>query len=326
VQVISLPWRAYALHLLDNLSRSLAHRLRSGRFDVLLQDELNHPSLFWLNRRLKEVLPYPLISIVHHLRCSEQRQAWQNHFYSQIERRYLSSVDGFVFNSQTTLRAVEGLEVDLTVRPHVVACPAGDQFAPHISDIEVDHRAAEPGPLRVLFLGNLIPRKGLHTLLAALEGTYPGECELTVVGGQQVAPRYVRAIRRQIDRAGLASRVRLLGALGPDELPDCLRSHHLMAVPSSYEGYGIVYLEGMASGLPAIATTAGAAGEIITDSVDGYLVPPGDAPALAQCLRRLAGDRSLLAAMSLAARRRYRAQPTWVQTAGVIRDFLLAQI
>ena len=102
-------------------------------------------------------------------------------------------------------------------------------------------------------------------------------------------------------------------------------SHHLLAVPSTYEGYGIVYLEGMGFGLPAVATTAGAAGEIITHGVDGFLVPPGDAPALAQCLRCLAGDRPLLTALSLAARRRYLAQPTWEQTAGQIRDFLLAQ-
>jgi glycosyltransferase involved in cell wall biosynthesis len=176
-----------------------------------------------------------------------------------------------------------------------------------------------------LFLGNLIPRKGLHTLLEALEGTPAGACVLSVAGSQVVAPRYVQAIRRQIDRRGLASRVQLLGALGPSELADCLRSHHLLAVPSTYEGYGIVYLEGMGFGLPAVATTAGAAGEIITPGVDGFLVPPGDAPALARCLERLAGDRPLLTAMSLAARRRYLAQPTWEQTAGQIRDFLLAQ-
>jgi hypothetical protein len=66
VEVISLPRGNYALHLLDNLSQSLHRRLRSARFDVLLQDELDHPSLFWLNRRLKGVLPYPLFTIVHH--------------------------------------------------------------------------------------------------------------------------------------------------------------------------------------------------------------------------------------------------------------------
>jgi glycosyltransferase involved in cell wall biosynthesis len=118
----------------------------------------------------------------------------------------------------------------------------------------------------------------------------------------------------------------LLGSLSAKDLAACLRSHHLLVVPSTYEGYGIVYLEGMSYGLPAIATTAGAAGEIITDGVDGCLVPPGDVAALSRHLERLAHDRRLLTELSLAARRRYLAQPTWEQTASQIRTFLLAQI
>jgi glycosyltransferase involved in cell wall biosynthesis len=55
------------------------------------------------------------------------------------------------------------------------------------------------------------------------------------------------------------------------------------------------------------------------------LIPPGDAAALACCLDRLVHDRSLLQEMSLAARRRYRLQPTWEQTAGQVRKFLLVQ-
>lgn len=326
VEVISLPWRSYARHLLDNFSIALRRRLQAGRFDVLLQDELNHPSLFWLNERLRRLLPYPVFSIVHHLRSSELHPAWQNRLFFRIERRYLRSVDGFILNSQATRQTVEQAGVNLAAWPHLVACPAGDQLAPHISTAEIACRAAEPGPLRIVFLGNLIPRKGLHTLLAALQQAPAAACTLSVVGSQQVDPGYVRAIRRQIDRSGLVDRVRLLGRLPLDDLAACLRAHHLLVVPSTYEGYGIVYLEGMGFGLPAIAATAGAAGEIITPEVDGFLVPPGDAAALAGCLARLALDRPLLHQWSLAARQRYLAQPTWEQTAARIRSFLLAQV
>ena len=95
VEVISLPWRNYLRHLGDNLSRSLLRDLEQQRLDILLQDELNHPSLFYLNHRLKRRTSYPVISIVHHLLSSEDRPAWQNRLYEFIERRYLSSVDGF---------------------------------------------------------------------------------------------------------------------------------------------------------------------------------------------------------------------------------------
>ena len=78
VEIISLPWRDYGRHLIDNLSWSLYRRLRCASFDVLLQDELNHPSLLGLNHWLRNRVRYPILAIVHHLRCNEARSAWQN--------------------------------------------------------------------------------------------------------------------------------------------------------------------------------------------------------------------------------------------------------
>ncbi|MDO8753551.1 MAG: glycosyltransferase family 4 protein, partial [Anaerolineales bacterium] len=93
-------------------------------------------------------------------------------------------------------------------------------------------------------------------------------------------------------------------------------------VPSSYEGFGIVYLEGMAFGLPAIGTTAGAAGEIIEHEKTGYLIEPNDSAALAAHISQLASDRNLLTELSLNARKRYIQQPSWNEAAGQIRAFL----
>ena len=98
---------------------------------------------------------------------------------------------------------------------------------------------------------------------------------------------------------------------------------HVMAVPSDYEGFGIVYLEGMGFGVPALASTAGAAGEIITDGENGFLVAPGDAAALADRIEALYGDRVLLGRMSAAALARYAQHPTWQEITAGIRSFLL---
>ena len=99
----------------------------------------------------------------------------------------------------------------------------------------------------------------------------------------------------------------MVGGIEDERLTEIMRASHVLAVPSSYEGFGIVYLEGMKFGLPAIATTGGAAGEIVTHDVNGYLIPPGDAAVLAHHLSELTSDRGLLERFSLAARRRFAA-------------------
>lgn len=317
VEIISLPWQNYGRHLGHNRSPLLRHRLQNPHFDLLLQDELNHPSLFWLNQQLRQRPICPIVSIVHHLRSSEQRPAWQNWLYRQVERRYLHTVDAFVFNSQTTRQVVEGLAPP---RPYVVAYPAGDRFATLPDAAQIAARAQEPGPLRLLFVGNLIPRKGLHRLLAALAHVPQADWQLTVVGNTAVDPAYTRVIQRQIARLRLTPNVTLRGPLLSQPLAEAFASSQLLVVPSSYEGFGIVYLEGMAFGLPAIAGTGGAAHEIISEGVNGFLA---DDPAqLAQHIHTLHQQRQRLAAMGVAAQQRYRAHPTWAQTTAQIRAFL----
>lgn len=357
VEIFALPWGGYTRHLADNLSISLLRTLRGARIDILLQDELNHASLFWLNRRLRSTTSYPIVSIVHHLRSSEvtaARRAWQNvwqaKLYHQIERRYLASVDAFVCNSAATYREVARALAQPRAgagkgkrqsKPHVVAPPAGDRWQISLSKAQIEARAHAPGPLRVLFVGNLIPRKGLHILLEALAcAALPtGAVSLTVVGNPQVDPTYSAAVRRQAEQLHLGGdeykvRVAFRGSLSDAELGNEFASHQVLAVPSSYEGFGIVYLEGMGFGLPAIAGAAGGAGEIIRDGENGFLlgdayIAGGDDTAsppdrLAAYLARLSADRDLLARMSLAARRRFEAWPTWEETAAVTRRFLLS--
>ena len=95
-------------------------------------------------------------------------------------------------------------------------------------------------------------------------------------------------------------------------------------IPSQFEGFGIAYLEGMAHGLPALGTTAGAIPELISDGIDGFLIAPGDAatpgPAYWRCL---GSDRRLLARMGIAALQKYRSRPKWAASTELIRSFLL---
>jgi len=321
VAIISLPWRHYAAHLFDNFSADLCRRLRQARVDVLVQDELNHPSLFFLNRRLRSCGRAPILAMVHHLRSSEAHPAWQKIFYRWVERQYLMSVDGFIFNSRTTRQAVSAM-LGHSPANSVLAYPAGDRFDPHIDAASIRQRAREPGALRIVFVGNLIPRKGLHTLLDALARLPADLWQLEVVGNPNVDIKYTTKIRTQIHAQRLQN-VRLAGVLDDHTLAHTLAQSHLLVVPSTYEGYGIVYLEAMSFGLPAIATTAGAAHEIIADGVNGFLVAPNDAAMLAVRIEQLARDREQLAQMSVAAHERFLAQPRWETSLTRIRNHLL---
>jgi glycosyltransferase involved in cell wall biosynthesis len=320
VDIISLPWRTYGRHLRDNLSRQLFRRLSHAPFDALLQDELNHPSLLWLNRRLRKEVRYPIVTIVHLLRCSEPRPIWQNWVYRRLETCYLTGLDGLVYNSHTTRTAVEAL-----AGPHrsgVVAYPGGDHLRSTLTPQQIEARAREPGPLRILFVGNLTPVKGLHTLLRALTSLPPETWCLTVVGSLTMDPAYVHGIRQQIERSGFTDRVRLVGSCPHAAVAAHLAQHQVLAVPSLYEAFGIAYLEALEFGLPVIGSTAGAAHELITDGEHGYLVAPGDACKLGDHLLHLHHAREDLRRMGLAAHRRAGQHPTWSESAGRVRDLL----
>lgn len=317
VDVIELPWRSTRRGLLDNLDRRVRRRLERPSIDVLLQDELCHPSLCWLNDRL--AFDGPVLSIVHHLRSSEPRAASWRTLHRRIERRYLRTVDGVIATSRATRSVVDDLaEVDRAV----VVPPGTGRFEPSVGPDDVGARAHDGGPLRVVFVGSLIRRKGLDTLLAGLARLPSEAWRCTVIGDETVDEAYTADRRRQASRLGIADRVAFAGRLSDAGLADELAAGHVLAVPSRYEGFGIAYLEAMGFGLPPVATTAGGAPELVTDGKDGWLVPPDEPEAIARALRPLLADRDRLARHGRAALARHAAHPTWEETMADAHAFI----
>lgn len=315
VEVISLPETGYYRSLAHNVSRGLWRAL-DRPFDVLLQDELCHPSLLTPNYLDRE---YPIVSIVHHLRIDGVGSRIERRFSRLLERNYLESVDAAVCVSRATREAVSRL----AGVPGTVAWPGRDRFDPRIDDAAIRERAHD-GALEVLFVGNLVPRKGLDTLIEGL-ARVRGDWQLTVVG-ESTDPDYAGSIRRSVEKRGLADRVTWTGWLDDEALAERFTTAHLLAVPSTHEGFGMVYLEGMGFGLPALATTSGGASDLVTDGKTGFLVEPGDPGGVARAVGSVIDDRDRLTQMGIAARRRYERHPTWDDTAGRIRAFLETQV
>jgi glycosyltransferase involved in cell wall biosynthesis len=322
VEIVSLPWRSYPRHLGDNANRGLLQKLTALPVDLLLQDELNHPSLFWLNRSLRRVVDYPIVSIVHHLRADEDHPPWLRPLYRWVERRYLHTVDAAIYNSESTRRAVTNLASRMI--PSVVSLPAADHLQPPSAaqiEVLIEQRLVDSTPLRLISVGTVMPRKGIHYLLSAL-ALLPGDWQLEIVGAVEVAPGYVADLHRSIVQLGLADRVHLRGRLSDQEVAAALSASHALAL-LSYEGFGIAFLEAMSFGLPVIAARVGAAPEVIDEGVTGFLVDPLDTRTVAARIDRLR-DPSLRAGMGRAARRRFDRHPTWNESGRRSRDFLLS--
>ncbi len=147
-------------------------------------------------------------------------------------------------------------------------------------------------PFTVLCVARQYPRKRVRDLIAAfpLVLAQLPEARLVVIGD---GPEH-GALRQQVADLGISSAVQLLGALASDqEVRAWYRRASIFCLPSIQEGFGIVFLEAMASGLPVVSTTATAIPEVVPQGQAGLLVPPRDPPALAAAILTLLGDTAL---------------------------------
>jgi glycosyltransferase involved in cell wall biosynthesis len=299
VDVISLPLRNYGRHLLDNWSPGLRSDLVTGPYDILLQDELNHPSLFHTNRHLQRNDKFPVVAIVHQVLCRQPRNSLLNRIYQAIERRYLESVDAIIFNSNTTRTIVETLVS--SQRPSIVACPAGDRLGHLPSRDLIDSRTREVGPLRLIFVGNVLPHKGLLPLIQGLSHLPHEIWHLTVVGSLTMDTRYVRKIERLIAQNNLSRHVEMTGPGDDNQLANRFRQNHVFSMPYSHEGFGMAYLEAMAFGMPVMGSSDGAVKEFVIPGRNGFLFESDDFESVNASIQTLHHDRRRLRKMSYAA-------------------------
>lgn len=228
----------------------------------------------------------------------------------ELEERFLDRADGWIPNSEASvasLRRVYGLTAEGRVSrivPHgMIALP----------EIEIGSRPAD-GEVRVLFVGRLERRKGIRELLAAIPEVarrFPA-ARFLLAGSDNSAEDgfrertglgYEQDFRARNPEIG--DRVRFLGWVQEAELERLYRECDLFVGPSLYESFGLIYTEAMNRGKAVVACQAGGAAEIVVDGETGRLVPPGDAPALAEALAELVGDAAARKSMGRAGRARF---------------------
>jgi len=137
----------------------------------------------------------------------------------------------------------------------------------------------------ILCVAHLYPRKNVATLLAAMT-RLSNQAVLRVVG---TGPDLAR-LERRARELGLGRRVEFLGHVAFDRLAGEYRRADIFCLPSRQEGFGIVFLEAMAAGLPIVAARAAAVPELVSDGESGILVAPDSPGDLAAALDRLLSD------------------------------------
>ena len=158
------------------------------------------------------------------------------------------------------------------------------------------------GPRRVVSVGNIRHVKG-HDLLIRAAGQVVREFPDTTfsLAGEVLEPEYFQELQRLVDAEGIREQFRFAGPV--TDMKTFLGQADLFVLPSRSEGFSNALIEGMASGIPVIATDVGGNSEAVQEGLNGLIVPPEDAPALARAILRLLADPNLVERMGIEARR-----------------------
>ena len=152
----------------------------------------------------------------------------------------------------------------------------------------------------VLFVGRLIPRKGLNYLLEAAKRIVKEQREtlFVIVGNGPLRNRLVS----DVENAGLAGNFAFLGDVSDEELPKIYRCADLFVLPSIQEGQGIALLEAQESAKPVVAFNVSGVAEAVRNGETGLLVKAAGSGELAEAILRLLSDKSLREKMGAAGR------------------------
>ena len=194
------------------------------------------------------------------------------------------------------LRAASGLDLDVRVVPNAVDAARFSRTAAEHSTADVRRELGLRKSARlILAVGEVKPRKGFDTLLAAFDtvARRRADVHLAVAGPGNTAP-----LRECAAAVGLASRVHVLGRVAEPVLVSLFHACDVFCLlprvdAGRFEGYGLVYLEAGACRKPVVASRSGGVPDAVIDGKTGILVDEGDAYAAATAVERILDDRAL---------------------------------
>nr|WP_153358448.1 glycosyltransferase family 4 protein [Endobacterium cereale] len=258
-----------------------------------------------------------LVALVHHPLALETGIAPQvAERLKDSETVALKASRGLIVTSQATARTLRQ-EFDVKDAAILVAAPGTD----HVTSQQRDRPDVPADDPLILSVGSLTRRKDHATLISALQSIADRRWHCRIVGSDSMDRTTAQALRQQVAEAGLDARITLTGAVEDVALE--FRRADIFALASQYEGYGMVFAEAMAWGLPIVGCRGGAVGEVVPETA-GILVRPGDAEGVARALASLLDDPACRLRYARGSSLAGQTLPDWPATARAISDFLEA--
>lgn len=301
---------AWTMAFNHTLTRAALRAAESGEYDVIHAHD-------WLVAHsavtLKEHLDIPLVSTIHATEAG-RHQGWlpeemnrsihSMEWWLTQESGRIIVCSGYMRDEVTWLFDLPAARVDVVangVEPHRWQVPAEAVESAR-------KRFAGDGPL-VTFAGRLVYEKGVQHLIAGLpklRKAHPG-LRVVIAGDGPYRPE----LEADIHRLGLGSTVTFPGFLGGVELPAMIAASDCFAVPSIYEPFGMVALEGAAAGAPLAVAATGGLAEIVEPGVTGMTFQPKDPDGLADAVSTLLADSDLARQLARRARTMVHDQYGW---------------
>lgn len=333
VPIVRMPFTFREARRAENIirwARWSARYVRSRNVTLLHVGNL-HPAGYialWLNLRLG--IPYLLF--VHGMDLYNERRKCRESKIKRLGARLLfGHAAAVIANSDHTAATMRGLLQGLRIKdppPTIVVHPGTDpdRFRPPLRGVGEAEAGQDPdeGPV-LLSVARLVRRKGIDTALEAVARLAPRFPHLIyVIGGSGPDRERLEGIAAML---GIASRVRFLGDVQEVALPPLYAAADVFVLLSretadhdSVEGFGIVFCEAAAAGVPSVAADSGGVSDAVRDGETGILVPPKDPEAAARAIRYLVENRAVREEMGRNGRRLVEGYYNWDRAATEIWD------
>ncbi|MFH1353898.1 MAG: glycosyltransferase family 4 protein [bacterium] len=300
----------------------LYRKAKKEKYDVVLCGKALFEGLvgYYLKKRLG--IPYIVFTYAMEI------EVWASE-HGEWEKlaKVLEAADRVVYINEVTKQSLLDLEVEESQL--VKICPGvGEVFFKKVDEGRLrrvlrQHNVERP---YIIAVGRLVERKGFDVLIEAfseLDQTKFGEVDLAIVGEGKEREE----LEKLASHLFVEESVKFLGEVKDEDLPALYQGAQLLAltprqIEGDMEGFGIVYLEAAASGLPAVATDTGGVKEAVKAGHTGLVVPPEDPAAVRAVLERLLSDDKLRQRLGRQARARAKEEFAWAKRIRLVKEMI----